>query len=57
MRTEEEIRERIGYEKGYLDAILIYCAIDKEPKDKEETYKKAVINTLKWVLESEGSDE
>lgn len=52
MRTEEEIRKRISYEKGYLDAILIYCAIDKEPKDKEETYKKAVINTLKWVLES-----
>ena len=52
MRREEEIREKISYLSGYLNAGLVYGMPDKEIKTI-----KAVMKELEWVIESEGSYE
>ena len=52
MRTEEEIRVKLSYLKGYLEAGMVYAM-----PDKEQRIIKAVMKELEWVIESEESDE
>ena len=53
MRTEEEIKEKISYLKGYLEGGTIYGM-----SNADNRAMKAAIKELEWVLsESEGSDE
>ena len=51
MRTEAEIREKISFLSGYLNAGIVYGMPDKEAKTI-----KAVIRELEWVLDCEVSD-
>lgn len=48
MKTEQEIKERLAYVKGYRDAMSNYECHDCEPL----VLREGKIKALEWVLEN-----
>lgn len=47
MKTEQEIKEKLAYCKGYRDRGLV-CGISPE----DDAFTKGQIRALRWVLEA-----
>lgn len=46
MKTEQEIKEKLAYLKGYCDGGLVYGI-----SSSDATFTKGQIKALEWVLE------